>query len=192
MTLCESMASLRCPRWEELPDLYLYMDQVISVLEKQLAPFQLTEGESPITSTMINNYVKQRLIPPPEKKRYGRGQLALLYICALLKPVLTLGELDAVLKAELEKGEIEVVYDRFCDALEGSLHAVFGCGEKIPMEEESLLFAAGTAAFAYQLYARDILSTLTVKEEEKASEESKKKKKKTKEDEETRLEGEET
>ena len=61
--------NFHCPRWKELPEIDLYMDQVVSILEKYLSVFMEYEGEKIITPTMINNYVKQKVVDPPIKKR---------------------------------------------------------------------------------------------------------------------------
>ena len=78
MSHSERYLSFRCPRWRELPELELYMDQVLCILEKNLGLFgeetdskKEDDGQKTsvvITPTMINNYVKNKLIPPPEKK----------------------------------------------------------------------------------------------------------------------------
>lgn len=80
----EQASAFHCPRWEELPKLLLYMDQVILVLEETLSLF-VEEKENVVTSTMINNYVKQKVILPPVQKKYGREQLAQLMVVCLLK-----------------------------------------------------------------------------------------------------------
>ncbi|MBQ9921517.1 MAG: DUF1836 domain-containing protein [Clostridia bacterium] len=54
------------PRWDELPEIELYMDQVVYTLEKKLEIFAEDESQKIITSTMINNYVKQKVVKPPE------------------------------------------------------------------------------------------------------------------------------
>ena len=65
--------SYSLPKWDELPDIELYMDQIISLLEKYLKIYYETLGaEKTITSSMINNYVKLGTIPPPIKKRYSK------------------------------------------------------------------------------------------------------------------------
>ncbi|MFA7206355.1 MAG: DUF1836 domain-containing protein, partial [Saccharofermentanales bacterium] len=56
--------------WEALPDLDLYMDQVLTYMDRQLSLFQKDEENKLLTSSMINNYVKDGLIPRPEKKKY--------------------------------------------------------------------------------------------------------------------------
>ena len=74
-TSCDAVANLHFPRWHELPEFELYMDQVIGLVEKYLRPLY-PENKAPITPSMINNYVKQRILPPPENKRYGKKHLA--------------------------------------------------------------------------------------------------------------------
>lgn len=86
--------ALSLPAWEALPDLGLYMDQVIVLMERAFDGV-LPEGE--ITRSMVNNYVKQRLIPRPEGKKYAREHLALLMMIGILKQALTMEEIAALL-----------------------------------------------------------------------------------------------
>lgn len=73
-----------CLRWDLLPQIALYMDQVLLVLNQALAPLSVSE-EPVVTGTMINNYVKMKLTPPPEKKKYAREHLAMFLMICLLK-----------------------------------------------------------------------------------------------------------
>ena len=77
------MPSIHLPRLEELPNIELYKEQVIELLELYLKPL----GIRPITASMINNYTKLNLIPAPIKKKYSRKHLAHIFIIALLKDV---------------------------------------------------------------------------------------------------------
>ena len=91
------------PRYAELPQLELYMDQVLLILEQSLVPDlpeppaepprRSKQGERPITASMINNYVKQGLIEPPRKKRYTRQQVASLLLICLLKNLLPIADI---------------------------------------------------------------------------------------------------
>ena len=63
--------AFHCPRWEELPDMDLYMDQVVTLLNEYLKPFHAKDQEKMVTSTMINNYVK----PRPSKRNIRRTTL---------------------------------------------------------------------------------------------------------------------
>ena len=90
------LAAQRLPRWDELPDIDLYLDQVLTLLDKYLGPFLPENGGHALTASMINNYVKLRIVPAPVKKRYGRVQLAyLLVIGLLLKQVLPIPDENA-------------------------------------------------------------------------------------------------
>ena len=65
------LLDFHCPRWEEMPDVELYADQVVNYIERHLSALDV-EGEGHLlTASMINNYVKMKLIPAPVKKRYG-------------------------------------------------------------------------------------------------------------------------
>ena len=71
-----TVSNLHIPRWNELPKLDLYLDQLVTTLEKNLRFFIGNKDETIITKTMINNYVKQGLIKPPKKKKYNRLHIA--------------------------------------------------------------------------------------------------------------------
>ena len=114
-----------CPRWQELPSIPLYMDQVLSVVEGALSPLC---GTSVATAATVNSYVKAKLVSPPVKKKYSRGHMARLIVLYLFKRVLSMAEIKAVMEA-LFDGEDEVCYGRFCAALECGLagEAVADC-----------------------------------------------------------------
>lgn len=97
--VCRTLAEYHCPRYEELPHIALYKDQVVSVLNEAVGPFY-PQGETPVTATMVNNYVKMKLLAPPEKKKYSTGQIAYLYVIFLLKQVLSIGEIAALLRMQ--------------------------------------------------------------------------------------------
>ena len=66
------------PRWKELPNIDLYMDQVLNYIETSLKDY-IKSDEKFITKTMINNYVKQGIIDPPVNKKYNRLHIAELF-----------------------------------------------------------------------------------------------------------------
>lgn len=82
--------------WEELPDIKLYMDQVITLLGDKLKFYERDESSKLLTSSMINNYVKSGLIPHPEKKKYDKEQLASLIVVCMLKAVLPIPEVKTL------------------------------------------------------------------------------------------------
>lgn len=111
------MMQIQIPRWEQLPQIALYMDQVLLVLGNILEPIS-TEESPMVTATMINNYVKMKLTPPPEKKKYSREHLAWFLMICLLKKVLSMQEIAAVKQRLLVSMDMQAAYNRFCDELE--------------------------------------------------------------------------
>lgn len=118
------MPDFHCPRWNELPDIELYMDQVVSILDKNLNCFA-QDNSKIITSTMINNYVKQKVVKPPQNKKYDRVHLAYLIPVCLLKQVISISELCRGISLILQQQKIPEAYDTFCELLETALKNVF-------------------------------------------------------------------
>ena len=104
------------PRWEQLPQIALYMDQVLLVLNQILEP--LSADETAVTATMINNYVKMKLASSAEKKKYDRDHMARFLMICLMKRVLSMAEIGAILDRLLEEHSLETVYNGFCSELE--------------------------------------------------------------------------
>ncbi len=161
--VCRTLAEYHCPRYEELPHIALYKDQVVSVLNEAVGPFY-PQGETPVTATMVNNYVKMKLLAPPEKKKYSTGQIAYLYVIFLLKQVLSIGEIAALLRMQQRKYEAPYAYGRFCEELEAALRAAFApqgtqeaAAASLPPEAE--LLRAAVRSFAYKVYAVKALET---------------------------------
>ena len=105
--------------WEDLPDIALYMDQLISYMPRQLIRFD--EGNV-LTSAMVNNYIKDGLVPRAEGKRYGPIHLGYLTAVVALKQVLSVRDIGALMEAgrSLEKTPSEQ-YAYFCNALDQAL-----------------------------------------------------------------------
>lgn len=115
-----NFSDYRCPRWNELPDLGLYMDQVLIVVENALRPL-FPYDSVVLTSTMVNNYVKQQVLAPSEKKKYRREHLASLITITVLKRVLSVAEIRLVLDRLAQSGTAEDNYNLFCTQLEQRL-----------------------------------------------------------------------
>lgn len=145
----EQAGEFHCPRWEELPKLLLYMDQVILVLEETLSLF-VEEKECVVTSTMINNYVKQKVIKPPVQKKYGREQLAQLMVVCLLKKVLSINEIAALMSMMTARYSPKEAYDSFCSALENALVKAFAAEKREvpPISGNEPALVAQSAALA--------------------------------------------
>lgn len=101
------------PRWEQIPDIELYMDQVIALLEKHFHKFPGESAGKLISPSMINNYVKQGIIPPTIKKRYSRTHIAYLMMLCTLKPVLPLAVIQGIIEFQSQTKTFAEVYDHF-------------------------------------------------------------------------------
>ena len=110
------------PSWEHIPDIDLYMEQVLSLVTRYLGQNAAESGKG-ITSSMVNNYVKTGLVPAPVKKRYGRDQLALLLIVCSLKSVLPLASIRTMFERELANKPVEVFYETFRTAAQDASRA---------------------------------------------------------------------
>ena len=113
------------PRFNELPRVPLYKDQVITYLEDLVKVINIEGDEKIITPTMINNYVKQKVVSPPKDKKYNEKHLAYLIVVCLLKQVFTLQEICELINIQIESCPIEVAYDYFCEEVEQAIKAVF-------------------------------------------------------------------
>ncbi len=116
--LKEKLASERPVKWPEFPDISLYKDQVLSYMFRQLINF---EGDGQLTSAMINNYIKDGLLPRTDGKKYSREHLAGLTEICLLKQVLSVRDTGFLLKQELSKEDHEEFYTKFIQILDNSL-----------------------------------------------------------------------
>ena len=83
--------------WNKLPDINLYMDQVITLLGEKLSFYECGEYDKLLSSSMINNYVKNGLIEHPEKKKYTKEQISRLIMICILKSVLSIQDIAALL-----------------------------------------------------------------------------------------------
>ena len=121
----KSIEEFHIPRWEELPDLDLYLDQIVTILEKYLEPYIGNKEEKIITKTMINNYVKQEVIQPPVKKKYNRTHIAYLFVICILKQIYSINDISQLIKLAIQTCSIEEGYNKFCLELEKSINLVF-------------------------------------------------------------------
>jgi len=120
--LKESIRGFKLPRAEEIPDVGLYLDQTTKFISDRLKPL----GNITITNSMVSNYVKQKLVPNPIKKRYDRDRIGYLMFIALAKTVLSLEDIQLILSIQQESYDKEIAYNYFCREFENTLYYVFG------------------------------------------------------------------
>ncbi len=177
---CEQMMSYRIPRWKELPEIELYMDQVIALMEKYLGVF-FDEENKTITPSIINNYVKLGLVPAPVKKRYSKIHLAYLLIICILKKIMPINAVMKIIECQTQKYPIEDVYDHFCEEQERSLLSVIKktaniCGEDCDkMIIEDFILSSAITANSEKSVAEKITSLLEENEAPDGKEKEKEK-----------------
>lgn len=110
------LAEFHLPSWESLPELELYMDQVVLLVTRYLSfPPQTDGDERIITASIVNNYVRMKIMPPPVKKRYSRVHIAYLLVICTLKQSLSIASIQRLMPIGLEEEEVRQVYNRFLE-----------------------------------------------------------------------------
>jgi len=120
----DTLKAYRLPRWEELPDIALYMDQVITLIERYVSPLVNQTDGKVITAAMINNYVKLGIMPKPNKKRYERIHMAHLIVITILKQILLIPEIKQGILLQSQINGMPAAYDLFCQEQEQALVAL--------------------------------------------------------------------
>lgn len=167
------------PRYEELPSIELYMDQVVAVIDDYLRIFLRDAKDRRLTPAMINNYVKLRILPPPVKKRYNRTHLCHLIIICLLKQVLAISEIRDLIASQLEVHDMQTVYDDFCSMQEQSLVITLD-NMDLPVDDSVPSFAYATLRVAVHANVNKMIAEKMIDIQNPPSEEKEKKKDKEK------------
>ncbi len=152
--------------WDALPDIALYMDQVVSYLPRQQIRFDDREA---MTSAMVNNYIKDGLLPRAEGKRYNRTHLAYLTAIGDLKQVLSVKDMATLIPAGNQDRSPEVVYAAFLEELDTALRDT---AAKLPEDMDKkalprLALALALRSYADRLACQRIIELLRPEEPEK-------------------------
>ena len=146
--LADSIRPFRLPRYAEIPNVGLYLEQATKYICEYLAPL----GEFSLTPSMISNYVKKGLIANPVKKQYGREQLAYLFFIAVAKSVLSLDALTGFIHLQQQTYPLYKAYDYFCEEFENLLQFTFEVKDTMDVvgedttDEKRLLYTCIVAA----------------------------------------------
>lgn len=160
LDLKQRMTQERPTPWEQLPDIALYMDQIISFMPRQLIHFDDSEM---LTSAMVNNYIKDGLVPRAEGKRYGPVHLSYLTAVCALKKVLSVKDIGTLMDAGQQITDSpERLYGYFCDALDRALDDTAAALEDSSSEKQLAQLALDLAlrSYANQLACARILEIL--------------------------------
>ena len=145
--------------WEDLPDIALYMDQVISYMPRQLINFKEDEL---LTSAMVNNYIKDGLVPRADGKRYGPVHLGYLTAVCAMKKVLSVKDMRAMLDSVPDSKEPEAIYNYFSRALDAALSETAANLNADTPEDElpQLALSLGLRSYANQLACARVLDII--------------------------------
>ena len=169
----DKMENYRLPRFEDLPELDLYRDQLLTLVDKYIGPIWLEDGPV-VTTSMVNNYVKNGLLPHPEKKRYTREHLAYLIAITFLKQVVSISDIKEGLEIKTNlNGGIAKAFDFFCEKQELALRMLNHREEGQILSEKNqssayLMVEMVTMAFATKLITKKILMLETNNLDEKS------------------------
>ena len=120
----EEIDKFELASYEKLPDIDLYMDQMITYLERQLNTFSLSTLDKQITSSMINNYVKGDCIPNPIAKKYNKEHIALILEICLLKRAINISDIKQILDSNYQNADFMETYNDFASKATETLHKI--------------------------------------------------------------------
>ncbi len=151
------------PSWEQLPSIELYMDQVIVLLN------QYVNINTPITQSMINNYVKLKAIPAPVKKRYSKIHLAYLIIFCTLKQTLSISTIQKIMPVDLSEEHVIKVYEAFIKNRQKSLEYASNKLKEISTNEETdnIVMQISSIANVFKMLTENITHDEEAKENNK-------------------------
>ena len=163
--LADSIRAFRLPRYAEIPNVGLYLEQATKYVCEYLAPL----GEFSLTPSMISNYVKKGLIANPVKKQYGREQIAYLFFIAVAKSVLSLDALTGFIQLQQQTYTLPKAYDYFCEEFENLLQFTFELKDTMETvgedntDEKRLLYTCIVAA-VQKVYLEKCLEAIAKEE----------------------------
>lgn len=122
------LKELKLPRYKDLPDFGIYSEQLVEIVNKALEA--MFDKDNKLTKSMINNYVKHKIMPSPIKKRYFRNHIVYCIVITVFKNNLSIAEIDGGILHELKKSSIEESYNYFCDKIENVMRLIIDILDK--------------------------------------------------------------
>lgn len=120
--MAEPIRGLHLPRYAEIPNVGLYLEQVTKYINSFVAPLGCLE----ITSSMVSNYVKKGIIPKPSKKQYYAEHIGYLFFVLLAKNLVSIENAGLLIEMQKSTYTLPVAYDYMCAELENQLFYLFG------------------------------------------------------------------
>lgn len=122
------LKELTLPRYKDLPDFGIYAEQLVEIVNKALEA--MFDKDNKLTKSMVNNYVKHKIMPSPIKKRYFRNHIVYCIVITVFKNNLSMTEIDGGILHEHKKSSIEESYNYFCDKIESIMGLIIDILEK--------------------------------------------------------------
>ena len=156
-----SIEHFRLPLYHEIPDVGLYLEQTAKYISDYLSPLQ----DTPVTGSMISNYVKKGLISNPVRKQYNREQIARLMFIAVAKMSMSMDDLYLMLTIQQQTYSSEIAYNYFCREFENVLACVFGRKSEMDVigvdtTDEKIMLRNMIIAVAHKVYLDKLFSVL--------------------------------
>lgn len=172
-SILSSISRIDYIRPNEIPNIDLYMDQVTTFMEEQLKRTKRYEEDKILTKTMINNYAKNNLLPPPVKKKYSKEHVLVMIFIYYFKNILSIKDIESVLTPITEKTfdkeeslDMTSVYEEICqmeksriDDLKKDVTNSYGLAmdsfsELPPEEKEYLQLFAFICNLSFDVYVK--------------------------------------
>lgn len=132
--------------WAQIPDFGLYMDQVVTFISRVYEPLYGAGLRGSLSPSMINNYVKSRLIPRPTGKKYSREQIALLLMIVALKQTCSMEDIRRMLTAN-DSASTQALYTAFCARFSHVLESMCTGAGSVEAPRSALDFAILAAGY---------------------------------------------
>lgn len=119
-SILSSISRIDYVKQEDIPNIDLYMDQVLTFMNEQLGSTKRYEEDKILTKTMINNYAKNNLLPPPVKKKYSKEHVLVMLFIYYFKNILSIRDIETMLSPLTDKyfhGEdfsVTDIYEEIC------------------------------------------------------------------------------
>ena len=159
--IAASIEHFRLPAYEAIPDVGLYLEQTAKYISDYLVPLCIT----PVTGSMISNYVKKGLISSPVRKQYSREQIAYLIFIAVAKLVMSMDDLHLMMEIQRETYPADVAYEYFRKELDRVLRFVFGSAGELDAlgadaTDEKIMLRNAIITVAHKIYLDQLFLAL--------------------------------
>lgn len=175
-SIIESLGRIDYIHAGEIPNIDLYMDQVTTFMEEQLKSSKRYPGDKVMTKTMINNYAKNNLLPPPVKKKYSKEHMFVLIFIYYFKNILSIKDIESLLGPMTEKFfssskeiDMERIYEDICkleknrvnelqDEISHCYEEAGGLFDDVPEEDRNYLqIFAFICSLSFDVYVKKLL-----------------------------------